>query len=97
MEKFRKFADAGTGKQPFLPAPTSPSFDRSVLDIVTGLPKMLVFVVFWLLYFIFSTLHFPILPRIFAKIMLILLGVNVRRAGMLFCPVWLFLLIIIQL
>lgn len=84
MEKFRKFADPGTGKQPFLEAPPNPLYKISIAEIITGFPKMIVFILFWILYVVFSMIRFPIFPRLFAKIMLILLGVDLQIEGIIY-------------
>lgn len=77
MEKYKMFADPGTGKNPFLPQEVHSKKQSGLADKFMGIPRLMVFFLLAPFYITSSYLGLHLFARLIAKILLLLLGVKV--------------------
>lgn len=81
MEKFKKFADLSTGKNPFLPPQYLSNNKSSIIDLILGLVRLILFMIIFPFYLISSILQISFLCSLFAEMLLISLGISKNLKG----------------
>lgn len=85
MEKYRVYADPGTGKNPFLPPQFLSKQKTTPVEIILGIPRLVVFLIMFPVYIFASILGAKILTGLLANMLLILLGVKIDKRSNIFC------------